>query len=220
MMAKSIFQNVRGILIDFDGTLVDSVPILYSVYESFLSQFGVKGSREEFVSLTGATFPEILKALNARYRLSQDDAHLREKYDALLHEFYINKIPLMDNAKECVELAKSQGYRLGVVTAARNHLVEAALQSKGIFHLFDAIISGEKLTKGKPDPEIYLKGLQALQLEPYEAVAIEDSSNGIQAALGAGISTIMISNESADNPSQSALKIVSSWSEIISLLKN
>lgn len=211
------FQNTKGVLIDFDGTLVDSMPFLYAVYVSFLARFGIKGSEQEFRSLIGATLSEVVLALNTRYQLSSSMDSLMLAYHRLLQECYA-KISLMPGAFEFLVFAKSKRLSLAVVSAAKRQLVESVLATKGVLDLFDVTVCGEDVNKGKPDPAIYQQGLKRLSLNAQEAIAIEDSLHGIQASLQAEITSILLVQDlkAQDIPQayKSRLILATNWFDI------
>jgi len=97
---------------------------------------------------------------------------------------------------------KGRGLRLAVASSSRTAWVEACLQCLGLYAQFDTIVTGDMVTHGKPDPEIYLKAAAALGVPPAQCLAIEDAPKGVQAAHRAGMAVVAV-----DTPYTAALAI-------------
>ncbi|MBO5351842.1 MAG: HAD-IA family hydrolase, partial [Lachnospiraceae bacterium] len=91
-----------------------------------------------------------------------------------------------------LDYLKENGYKLAVASSTSKRGVERNLKSAGVLEYFDAIICGDMVEKSKPEPEIYLKACEALGVEPAEALALEDSRNGLLSAYRAGMKVIMV----------------------------
>lgn len=197
---------MKAILIDLDGTLADTLPHLYRAYNTFLAKRGKEGSLQEFQQLNGPTLKEIVATLKKRYGWPESQEQLHKMYIDQIQTEYRGRARLFPGALEFLQAAKKHHKQLCLVTSAERRLAETFLQAKGIEKLFDQVVTLEQ-EPGKPDPAIYLKALKALHVEAQHAVAIEDSTNGIQSALNAKINTLVyltehppLLNEFADNP--------------------
>jgi HAD superfamily hydrolase (TIGR01509 family) len=104
---------------------------------------------------------------------------------------YHERLPLIDGAVEAVERA-ARRYPLGLASSANRPLIDLALSQSGLDRYFQATVSSEEVARGKPAPDVYLEAARRLSIEPSEAVAVEDSHNGILAAVAAGMHTIAI----------------------------
>lgn len=213
---------IKALLIDLDGTLVDSTPALYKVYQKFLAHYGHKGSREEFNSLIGPSIDEIVEILKKNYSL-KDTAHdLSLMYISLLMLQGFEGTELFPAVKETLILAKEKKLKLGIVTSGTKPLVNMCLNPFNIIDQFDIIVTAEDVSKGKPDPEIYQVALKKLGVKPGEAVAIEDSSNGLSAALGAGLKVLMVTHgkEIEKRKYDQNVVLVANWNEINSWIQS
>lgn len=187
--------NKKAILIDMDGTLVDSHPVLMQVYFDFMKNMGVSGSKEEFQELVGPSMPEVVAILRQRYNIDLSVQDLVGRYHETLERVYTNQLKIFDGVKEFLSYVKSRGVKIALVTSATEHLAYKFLCSQGIDGFFNRVITPSE-GKGKPAPDIYLRALKALSIHPDEAIVIEDSPNGVQAAVSAGIHTFHIFNTS------------------------
>lgn len=207
-MKKPLENSLQGVLIDFDGTLVDSIRDLYSLYCDFLSHYKKKGTRAEFKELNGPSIQEIIELLIQRHQLPDPSEKLLAFYSTLLVEYYKEVAEPAVGALDFIHKAKKQGLKLILVTSADRRLVEPFLNRFKLKDFFDAVVTSEGLHRSKPDPAIYRAALEKGQLDPHQAIAIEDSVKGVQSALSAGIYTFRL------NPRIKASRIHQGWVEV------
>jgi HAD superfamily hydrolase (TIGR01509 family) len=186
-----IFKK-RAVLVDLDGTLANSLPALKNVYFAFLNGFGIQGADEEFQVLNGLTLPQVISVLKEKYHLDPSLKELQNIYAKLIEIAYENEVYPHAEGVEILDNLKGKGIILGLVTAANVSLAHAFFKRHQLETLFDGLITAEAGEPGKPDPALYLRALKSFRLAPEEAIVIEDSRNGVQAALAAGIETVWI----------------------------
>lgn len=183
----------RGLLIDLDGTLADSITPLKLVYHEFLGRLHVSGSEAEFQRLNGPPLPEIIAYLRATHHLSPSEAELLKLYRSLLQNLH-NRVPPAEGSLQVLQTARQQDWRVAVVTSSTHATAEAWLHQNKLSEWIDVIIGGDEVSRGKPDPEPYRMGLDRLGAEAGKSLAVEDSSMGALAATAAGIPTLLINS--------------------------
>lgn len=209
-------KKTKALLIDFDGTLVDSLPFLKSLYRQILIDYQKKGSDEEFEKLNGRTLSEIAKYLKGQYGLAVEERELLERYKERLSENYLDEIVIYPKAKLFLAQAKRQGFKLALISSCPKKLIESFLKNENITD-FDAIYGGEDAAKSKPEPDMFLNALKNLKLDADEALAIEDSFNGITAAHLAKLKVIALHNKENMNHLE-GIYYAKNWDEIIGWL--
>lgn len=210
----------KALLIDLDGTLVDTVPALYQVYEKFLAYYNKKGSKEEFKTLIGPSIDEIVAILQKKYDLKPSLNDLSTMYVSNLMKQGFEGTELFPGAKDVLENAKKKEIKLGIVTSGTKNLVKICLEPFGVLPLFDVVVTSEDVSKAKPNPEMYAYALEKLGIEPQDAVAVEDSVAGKEAALGAGLKVIVVTHGKSDSIAPSdCITVLKNWDEIGSWLK-
>ena len=214
---KEYPSKIAALLIDLDGTLVDTLPLLFDVYIKFLKQFGIKGSTEEFNELNGPSLTEVLAILQKRYHLKGEIKTLLKQYQADIALGYAGS-RLFPDAQKTIKRARSHGLKIGLVSSAERSLVNAFMAGKKIEALFDAVITPEGLLRGKPAPDLYHQALKELDIPAAEALVIEDSANGVQSARKAGISTLWMTQDSDPIEDPSCFKL-RNWSDIDQFLE-
>ena len=190
-------EKLKAILVDMDGTLADGMGLLFQTYLKFLNRYGYEGTEEEFKKIVGPAIPEVLATLKLKYDIPKSVPDLLEEYHQILREIYISKVPLFPGALEFIQYINQTSLKLVMVTSADREFAMEFLRSHQIESYFDSVITPEGLAYSKPASDIYERALEQLQITPDEAVAIEDSPNGILAALGADIYTIQIRHQNS-----------------------
>lgn len=189
LMKKSV------IITDFDGTLVDTFFANYKSYKTAFELCGLSLDIDTYRKCFGLRFNEFMKYVGI------DDVSTQTKIKAFKAGEYAKNIDFVKVNQYLVSflmLAKNNGVKIGIGTTASKVNVQNVLNYFKLENLFDFIITGEDVTHGKPDPEVYIKALDAASfnpnytITPEAALVFEDSDIGVQAAINAGIDYIKI----------------------------
>lgn len=182
---------VRALLLDFDGTLADSLPALRQLYERFVSDLGGEPSAEEFEALNGPPLRRVVEALCVTHQQRPSCDEDVKLYQQLLAEEMLRVAPAAE-VGALFDAADERGIQCAIVTSNRADLVAAWIEANGLSRRCGVIVSGEEVREGKPSPEPYLLALKRLGLRPEQALAIEDSRSGVSSATAAGIRTLWL----------------------------
>jgi len=186
----------RGLFLDFDGTLADSLPALRGAYAAFLAGFGREPSAAEFEALNGPPLRVVVALLKAAHGLEPGAAELLGLYRRRIAEAAAGVRPAR-GAAELLEAAREQGWRTAVVSSGARDAIAAWLERFGL--AVDLVIGGEDAPAGKPDPAPYLTALARTGCGAAASLAVEDSFQGASAAIAAGLTTWMV-GEAAGPP--------------------
>ena len=190
--------RVKWVFLDLDGTMADSMPVLYETYRTFLLGFGCEGTRAEFDEMVGPAMNEVLVELKARHQLPGAISALRERYFAQLGILYAKSVEAMPGALDLLRWLRCENIRIALVTASLREWVEPFLARQGWSRLFDAVICGDDVDQAKPNPAIYRLALEQAGCSSPDAIAVEDSPNGVRAAVGAELTCIGLAREHRD----------------------
>jgi HAD superfamily hydrolase (TIGR01509 family) len=182
------------IFFDLDGTLADSIPALHQVYLEFLGKFDKKGGKEEFEELNGPSLPEIVSILKARYGLVDENVSLINFYKEKILHAYKNTVKPMIGAKTVLEMLKSRGYKLSLVTSSEKDIALEFIRSQKWEQYFQCYIFGDEVKKAKPASDIYALALKRTNASLDSVVVIEDSCNGVKSAKATGAFVIGLIN--------------------------
>jgi beta-phosphoglucomutase len=184
-------RKLRALLFDLDGTLVDSAEANYAAYSRALLEFGVRIEPAAVArAAAGRQWREFLPRLLREAGVERDPEAIAsrkgELYRDALGELRLNGALL--------SLAASAGPQMktALVTTASGESVRAILRHAELSHAFDHIVTGDDVTRHKPDPEAYLLALARLQIDPLECLAFEDSDVGMASAEAAGIAVVRV----------------------------
>lgn len=186
----------KGALFDLDGTLLDTEHYQRQGWIEILKPFGIPLSKEEYLNYAGKAGKDAEKELIKKYNLKIKEGDLLKKKEKLLKEWMGTKpLKILPFAVEIIEFLKNKGIKLVVVSGAPKEETEVKLKRSRLSSLFEIIISGDDVKKGKPEPDIYLYGAKKINLTPNECIAFEDTQYGVLSAKRAGMICLAIPNE-------------------------
>jgi HAD superfamily hydrolase (TIGR01509 family) len=185
---------IQALIFDMDGLLVDSEPLADAAMVEFLRRHG-KRAREEYApQLLGRRLPDAVALFMEWYGLEGEIGDLTSEFDALRTEMIIGNLALMPGASEIIAFARDAGLRLGLATSNRRHQAVISLAETGLTGQFDAEVSGDDVSQGKPFPEIFLTAARLLGVVPSQCVVLEDAPAGVMAAAAAGMRCVFVPN--------------------------
>lgn len=184
----------RAILLDLDGTLADSLPIMRHAYRKFLGRFRVATTDAEFDSINGPPLPEVVRRLKITHRLKDTEESLVAKYFEIIERAYAGVAP-SPGARDLLHKAKVNRCTVGIVTSNSAKRTHAWLEAAGLSHLIEFVVSGDDVQRGKPHPEPYLLASQRASCPTATIIAVEDSPQGARSAVEAGLRTYVLTNE-------------------------
>lgn len=183
---------IQGALFDMDGTLVDNSAVHVEAFEIFCARYGVDDWREKLAQAFGMGNDDIMRSIMPAETIREKGvAALSDEKEAIYREIYAPTIRPVEGLVGLLERLREAGIRCAVGSSGCRENVDFVLEKCGIGHYFDAIVSGDRVTRCKPDPEIYLTAAAALELKPAACVVFEDAKAGIEAARRAGAGRIV-----------------------------
>ena len=179
----------HAFIFDMDGVLVDSNPIHKIALKQFCKKHGYDLSETDLrEKIYGRTNRDWLLNLFGNLNEETIRAYAEEK-EALFRELYVDIKPL-DGLHSFLKKLDANGIPLAIATSAPRANVDFTISKTGITHFFPIILDDSFVTKGKPDPQIYLKSAAALGMPPGQCVVFEDSLSGVMAAKRAGCKVV------------------------------
>ncbi|GAB3336935.1 HAD family phosphatase [Larkinella ripae] len=192
---------MKAAIFDMDGVIVDTNPHHRIAWRKYFERCGKPLTDADFVRyVSGKHNDDILRHLFADRTLSVvESRQLAAEKEALFRELYLPDITPVAGLPEFLQLLRKTGIVTAVGTSAPVENLDFVMDALNLRGYFDSLLDESKVTRPKPDPEIYQKAMQSLGVEPPESVIFEDSATGIRAAKAAGAYVVgLATTEPAD----------------------
>lgn len=185
--------RLAAILYDLDGTLVNTDPLHFKVWQAMLQDCGLTVDEAFYqTKISGRLNPDIVQALLPHLSAHESQQFIEQK-EARFREQAAQLLPLA-GLNNFIQWAIEQGLKQGVVTNAPSENVHHVLKVLQLETTFDQVVIADVLGIGKPDPAPYTYALEQFGLSAKQALAFEDSPSGIRSAVSAGIPTVGIAS--------------------------
>jgi len=184
---------VDAVVFDLDGVLVDSEHVWDDVREQLARERGGRWHDGAQADMMGMSSTEWSRYMHDVIGLTESPQEINDEVVRRMLARHAERLPLIEGAAEAVERLAGT-FRLGVASSSNRPLIDAALAGSGLAHFFEATVSSEEVSRGKPAPDVFLEAARRLNVEATRCAAIEDSANGIRAAHAAGMRVIAIPN--------------------------
>lgn len=186
---------IKGIIFDFDGLIVDTESVWYESYQEFMQEkYGAEIELHLYSQCIGTTN----EFLNQYFQslVTDETLNCSEIHELTLLKFKekMKQPALRAGVIDYIQEAKKSNLAIGLASSSSKTWVTEYLKTLQIYDYFDVINTRDDVKVVKPDPELYVKTLQELNLKPTEAIAFEDSLNGLKAAKEAGLYCVIVPN--------------------------
>ncbi len=182
-----------AVIFDVDGVLVDSYDAHYQSWQLLCGERGLEMTEQQFIATFGRTSREIIKELwGDRITTDAMVAEVDDRKEELFREILAKDFPGMDGAAELIDKLHDAGFLLGLGSSGPPENVGLVMDALECGHRFKGVVTGVDVTRGKPDPQVFLLGAERVGASPERCVVIEDAPAGVAAAHAAGIKCVAV----------------------------
>ena len=213
---------IKAIIFDMDGLMIDSERATFQEYQNVLSTMNLTITEDFYKTLLGKTLKTAYKLFYKEY--GEDfpiEEVIKQVHIQLADRFEKYGVPVKKWLIELLTYLKENNYKTIVSTSSHRERVDKILHQAHLTKYFDDSICGNEVTNGKPNPEVFLKACDKLEVKPEEAIVLEDSEAGILAAHNAAIKVICIVDMKYPDKEyeEKTYQILESLDQVIDLLK-
>ena len=180
-----------GVIFDVDGVLIDSYQPHFESWRQIARNHGVDYTETLFAQGFGRTSREIIaRDWNMPHLSPEEIAAIDDAKEAAYREIVATNFPHMPGATELVKSLHADGFRIAVGSSGPRVNVLLAVEQLGIGDYLDGIVTGQDVSRGKPDPQVFLLAAERLGLPPECCAVVEDAPAGVEAAHAAGMACV------------------------------
>lgn len=191
-----MFQNVKSILFDLDGTLIDSMWMWKQIDIEFLGKYGIELPEGLQQEIEGMSFSETATYFKTRFNIPKTEEEMKDDWNEMAWDKYKHEVPLKPGVLPFLKWCKAKGITMGIGTSNSRALVDVVLEVLGVESYFSSIHTSCEVKKGKPSPDIYLLVAKDLNTPPENCLVFEDVVSGILAGKAAGMKTCAVFDKS------------------------
>jgi len=191
-------QGFEACIFDLDGVIVDTAVYHFKAWKRLANELGFNFTEAQNEKLKGISRIKSLELI-LEWGGIERSAEEQQELATRKNDWYVDMInhmtpeEILPGVKELLEALRAAGIKTALGSASKNASV--ILQKVGILPMFDVLVDGNTVAASKPDPEVFLKGAEALHISPAKCIVFEDAIAGVQAAKAAGMKVIGIGEE-------------------------
>jgi len=207
-------ETAFGLIFDMDGVLVDTGEFHKKSWFALAERVGWKISEGQFWQTFGMQNPQIIPMVTDRSYTWDQIQSLGEWKERRFRALSAGGVDLLPGVQRLIEQCKRAGFRVAVGSSGPRANVEMIVRATDIANQFDALVTGDDVSRGKPAPDTFLKAAEKLGVSPARCVVIEDAVQGVQAGKAAGAKVIAVTNTRKREDLWQADRVLDSLEEI------
>jgi HAD superfamily hydrolase (TIGR01509 family) len=190
MRGDLMLTNIKAVIFDLDGTLIDSMWVWGKIDEDYFKVRNMDLPSDLKVQIEHLSFDDTAVYFKSNFNISDTVDEIKKEWLDSAHMEYINNVKLKPGVIEFLSLLKTLNIKIGLATSNTKILLEAGLQANGIYDYFDSITLTDEVSRGKNFPDVYLLAAQRLGVKPEECIVFEDILPAVKGAKAAGMKVV------------------------------
>lgn len=212
-------MNFKAIIFDLDGVICSTDEYHYQAWKKMADSMGIYFDRTINNRLRGVSRMESLEIILERYQGQPLSDAKKEELATMKNNIYreslhqMSTADLSDEVRDTLNALRAKGLRLAIGSSSKN--TPFILKQLGLENFFDAVSDGNNITRSKPDPEVFLKAAQFVDMEPADCLVVEDAVSGAQAGHAGGFQVACVGDASAAGAGDFNLKSFGQLLELV-----
>lgn len=212
-------MNFKAIIFDLDGVICSTDEYHYQAWKKMADSMGIYFDRTINNRLRGVSRMESLEIILERYQGQPLSDAKKEELATMKNDIYreslhqMSTADLSDEVRDTLNALRAKGLRLAIGSSSKN--TPFILKQLGLENFFDAVSDGNNITRSKPDPEVFLKAAQFVDMEPADCLVVEDAVSGAQAGHAGGFQVACVGDASAAGAGNFNLKSFGQLLELV-----
>ncbi|MDD4503671.1 MAG: HAD family phosphatase [Clostridiaceae bacterium] len=206
-----MYRDVKAVIFDVDGTLIDSMWIWKQVDVEFLGKRGIPLPEKLQIEIEGMSYSETAIYFKARFNLPESLEEIKEEWRIMAEDYYKRHIKLKSGAKNFLKLLYEKCITIGIATSNSRELIDYMLTNHGIRQYFYSIRTSCEVDKGKPHPDVFLKVAEDMGIEPCHCLVFEDTVSGVMAAKAADMKVFAMADEVSEESKDKLIEMTEGY---------
>lgn len=187
-----MLNDIKAVLFDLDGTLVESMSMWGDIDVDYLEKFHIPVPEGLQKAIEGLSMYQTAVYFKDNFAIEDSLDEIMDEWNRMAYEKYTTEIPLKPGARAFLNGLKDKNIPCGIATSNSRILTEAILKSHQVENYFSVMVTGDEITNGKPDPEVYLEAAKKMGVAPEHCLVFEDIPFGIIAGKRAGMTVCAV----------------------------
>ncbi len=190
-----MLQDIKAVIFDLDGTLVDSMWMWKQIDIDYLKLHNIPMDENLQKNIEGMSMKETAYYFKDTYNISDSIEEMMDTWNEMARETYENKVDFKRGCENFLKNLKSKGIKTGIATSNSRELLDAVTDALNLDRYIDCFKTGDEVGAGKPAPDIYLSVANHLNVNPKDCLVFEDIIPGLQAGINAGMKTCAVRDD-------------------------
>ncbi|MBE5936253.1 MAG: HAD family phosphatase [Lachnospiraceae bacterium] len=174
-----MLKDIEAVIFDLDGTLIDSMWVWQSIDREYLGKREIAVPKELNKELEGMSFEEVAAYFKEKFGLEDSVEEIVAEWNRMAWDKYEHEVKLKQGVRDFLKYLKSNDIKTGIATSNSRGLAQLVLKANNIDKYIDKIVTSTDVSKGKPEPDVYLLAAKELNKKPCKCLVFEDVLNGM-----------------------------------------
>lgn len=202
-----MLQNIKSVIFDLDGTLVDSMWIWKDIDIEYLGQYGYSLPESLQKEIEGMSFTETAYYFKGKFGIPESVETIKETWNRMAYQKYVKEVPLKKGVLPFLSKCRKLGLKMGIASSNSIELIKGVLHAHQIENYFDDIKTACEVNAGKPSPDIYLAASKELLVDPKDCLVFEDVPMGIKAGKSANMTVCAVHDRYSEDQEKDKRKL-------------